>query len=77
MEIILEDVKPENITQEDIEFHMDKIIRDYVDIDIFKNNIKTPDEMRAYLKDAKYLYLLPIYKGEDGYTLMISKGSEI
>lgn len=75
MDLILEDVSFLEIGQEDLD--MNRIIRDYVDIDIFKENIKSPDEMREYLKNAKYIYSLPVNKENADYCLVISKGPKL
>lgn len=75
IDLILEGVRGFHITQEDIEENMDKAIRDYGDINIFQNNIKTADEMKEFLNDANYGYILPVFNKKDGdYELRISKG---
>ena len=73
MDLILEDVGLD-VTQEEIEKHMDKIIREYVGVDILKSNIKSADEMRRTLKDADYIYILPIFTKNADYELFLQRG---
>ena len=75
MEILVEDARIRDIKQEEMDF--DNAIRDYIDIDVLKKNIKSADEMRAYLKDARYIYLIPIHRENAEYELIVSKGTAI
>lgn len=75
IEIILDDVASFNIYREDIK--LDNIVRDYICIDVLKTNITSAEEMRECLKDARYIYCLPIHKNGNNYNLMISEGPEL